>query len=158
MTEDVNVDLNPVRAQWDAQSAYLAKMTFYRLQTIITATIGETERNAAILKSHRAFAQVVLGLNSIDDVPKDLNFDAVAEQEMSPETYGAAIRRQSEVLVDACPLTLAGILANVFRFHDSVFKLIEAAACESYRNGTINNGPDAGIAPATFHETQKTVH
>ena len=120
------------REAWDKQSRVLARSIMARLSALVANGLSYEVQKALYDTACAAFIMTALDLKDLSEIPPGMTVEKAA-QNLTPERYGAAIRRQAEEAANANPLQLMIMFANLMEMNDDLFIVIENFAAEAYR-------------------------
>jgi len=121
------------RQAWDDMSRVIAKRSMQMINNLIANSASYEIRKESYDRACRTFIMAALGLSSETEIPEGMTVEKAAAG-LTPERYGAAIRRQAEEAVHDNPLQLMVVFAHVMELNDDMFLALEGFAAEKYRS------------------------
>jgi hypothetical protein len=123
---------NEARETWNEMSRIMAKQAMQMIHNLIANSASYEIRKNSYDRACRTFIVAALGLSSEAEIPEGMTIEQAA-QNLTPERYGAAIRRQAEEAVHDNPLQLMVIFAHVLELNDDLFLALESFAADKHR-------------------------
>ena len=103
-----------------------------RLSALVANGLSYEVQKALYDSANHAFIMTALDLRDASEIPEGMTVDKAA-QNLTPERYGAAIRRQAEEAAHANPMQLMIMFANLMEMNDDLFIVMEQFAADAYR-------------------------